>query len=79
MARLTELPAFTRPEGDELIKFRERVGRLEKNDAGRCALVVFPEKDICDKVKEGDRIEIIGNVVFIREPYGLVVKKSELL
>ena len=30
-------------------------------------------------VKEGDRAEIIGNIVFIREPYGLVVKRCELL
>ena len=30
-------------------------------------------------VKTGDRAEIIGNVVFIREPYGLVVKRCELL
>ena len=46
----------------------------------RCyALVVFPTKDIYDQVQEGSRVEIIGNVVFIREPYGLVVKKCELL
>ena len=46
----------------------------------RCyALVVFPDKDIYDRVKDGDAAEIIGNVVFIREPYGLVVKKCELL
>ncbi|MBD5460891.1 MAG: hypothetical protein HDR26_08145, partial [Lachnospiraceae bacterium] len=46
----------------------------------RCyELVVFPTKDIYDMVKEGDRAEIIGNVVFIREPYGLVVKRCELL
>ena len=46
----------------------------------RCyALVVFPTKDIYDMVKEGDRAEIIGNIVFIREPYGLVVKRCELL
>ena len=43
------------------------------------ALVVFPSKDIYDQVKEGGRAEIIGNVVFIREPFGLVVKKSELI
>ena len=34
---------------------------------------------LIEKVHEGDRAEIIGNVVFIREPYGLVVKKCELL
>ena len=46
----------------------------------RCyALVVFPTKDIYDMVKEGDRAEIIGNIVFIRELYGLVVKRCELL
>ena len=46
----------------------------------RCsALIVFPTKDIYDQVQEGSRVEIIGNVVFIREPYGLVVKKCELL
>lgn len=51
------------------------------DEAGsRCyALIVFPTKDIYDRVQEGDRVEIIGNVVFIREPYGLVVKKCELL
>ena len=51
------------------------------NEAGtRCyALIVFPTKDIYDLVQEGSRVEIIGNVVFIREPYGLVVKKCELL
>ena len=43
------------------------------------ALIVFPNKEIYEKVHEGDRAEIIGNVVFIREPYGLVVKKCELL
>ena len=48
--------------------------------SSRCyALIVFPSADIFDKVSEGDRAEIIGNVVFIREPYGLVVKKCELL
>ena len=46
----------------------------------RCyALIVFPAKDIYDRVQEGDQVEIIGNVVFIREPYGLVVKRCELL
>ena len=46
----------------------------------RCyALIVFPTAEIYEKVREGDRAEIIGNVVFIREPYGLVVKKCELL
>ena len=46
----------------------------------RCyALIVFPTKDIYDQVQEGSRVEIIGTVVFIREPYGLVVKKCELL
>ena len=51
------------------------------NEAGtRCyALVVFPTEDIYGQVQEGSRVEIIGNVVFIREPYGLVVKKCELL
>ena len=49
-------------------------------NGSRCyALIVFPNKDIYDKVSEGDRARIIGNVVFIREPYGLVVKKCELL
>ena len=46
----------------------------------RCyALVVFPTEEIFEQVREGQRAEIIGNVVFIREPYGLVVKKCELL
>ena len=46
----------------------------------RCyALIVFPAKDIYNRVQEGDQVEIIGNVVFIREPYGLVVKRCELL
>ena len=51
------------------------------DEAGtRCyALIVFPSKDIYEQVQEGSRVEIIGNVVFIREPYGLVVKKCELL
>ena len=46
----------------------------------RCyALIVFPTEDVYKQVREGSRVEIIGNVVFIREPYGLVVKKCELL
>ena len=46
----------------------------------RCyALIVFPTEDIYSQVQEGSRVEIIGNVVLIREPYGLVVKKCELL
>ena len=46
----------------------------------RCyALIVFPTEGIYGQVQEGSRVEIIGNVVFIREPYGLVVKKCELL
>ena len=46
----------------------------------RCyALIVFPAEDIYSQVQEGSRVEIIGNIVFIREPYGLVVKKCELL
>ena len=51
------------------------------DEAGtRCyALIVFPTEDIYGQVQEGSRVEIIGNVVFIREPYGLVVKKCELL
>ena len=51
------------------------------DEAGtRCyALIVFPTEDIYEQVQEGSRVEIIGNVVFIREPYGLVVKKCELL
>lgn len=49
-------------------------------DRSRCyALIVFPNTDIYDQVREGQMAEIIGNVVFIREPYGLVVKKCELL
>lgn len=55
---------------------------FEFTDEGhtRCyALIVFPTKDIYEQAKEGDRVEIIGNVVFINEPYGLVVKKCELL
>jgi len=140
MAKLKELPPYTRPEGAELRALRERVHRLETTDAarytgrepvdakalyeellsdydnafskyyekrirlcgviskigadefgapsfrfvdtdsGRCyALIVFPNTEIYEKVKEGERAEIIGNVVFIREPYGLVVKKCELL
>ena len=140
MSKLTELPAFGKPEGEELEALRERVKRLETTDAerytgeepvdaievyqellddydhayakyyekrikisgivtkledddfnapsfqftddkqSRCyALVVFKEKDIYEKLHEGDYAEIIGNVVFIREPYGLVVKKCELL
>ena len=68
------------------------VSKIEKDEFGapsfqftdegktRCyALIVFPTAEIYEKVREGDRAEIIGNVVFIREPYGLVVKKSELL
>ena len=51
------------------------------DEAGtRCyALIVFPTEDVYKQVQEGSRVEIIGNVVFIREPYGLVVKKCELL
>ncbi len=49
-------------------------------DGSRCyALIVFPNTDIYEQVREGQMAEIIGNVVFIREPYGLVVKKCELL
>ena len=45
----------------------------------RCyGLIVFPNEDIYTQVKEGERVEIIGNIIFIREPYGLVVKKCEL-
>ena len=140
MAKLTELPRYVRPDGEDLQKLRERVHRLETTDAerfkgeepvsavdlynellddyenaypkyyekriklcgivsklendefgapsfqftdenkSRCyALIVFPNADIYEKVSEGDRAQIIGNVVFIREPYGLVVKKCELL
>ena len=50
------------------------------NSGSRCyALVVFPDETIYQQVKEGDQAEIIGNVVFIREPYGLVVKNSRLI
>lgn len=55
---------------------------FEMTDAehSRCyALIVFPNTDIYDQVSEGQTAEIIGNVVFICEPYGLVVKRSELL
>lgn len=49
-------------------------------DGSRCyALIVFPSTDIYDQVREGQMAEIIGNVVFVFEPYGLVVKKCELL
>lgn len=49
-------------------------------DGSRCyALIVFPTTDIYEQVREGQMAEIIGNVVFIFEPYGLVVKKCELL
>ena len=51
------------------------------DEAGtRCyTLIVFPTEDIYGQVQESSWVEIIGNVVFIREPYGLVVKKCELL
>lgn len=55
---------------------------FEMTDAegSRCyALIVFPNTDIYEQVREGQTAEIIGNVVFIFEPYGLVVKKCELL
>lgn len=140
--KLTKLPEQGRSKatGDELAKLRERVHRLETNDAERfvgeepvdavalyrglledyenerpkyyekririCGivskigpdefgapsfeftdaentrcyeLIVSQTKEIYEKVKEGDMAEIIGNVVFIREPYGLVVKKCVLL
>lgn len=49
-------------------------------DGSRCyALIVFPTTDIYEQVREGQVAEIIGNVVFIYEPYVLVVKKCELL
>lgn len=77
---------------EKRIRLRGTVSHLEPDEfgapsfmftggeAGRCyALVVFPTKAVYDQVKEGDRAEIIGNVVFIREPYGLVVKRCELL
>ena len=47
---------------------------------GRCyALVVFPSEDIYDKVRIGSSVEVLGNILNIREPYGIVVKKSVLL
>lgn len=55
---------------------------FEMTDAegSRCyALIVFPNTDIYEQVREGQMAEIIGNIVFIFEPYGLVVKKCELL
>lgn len=55
---------------------------FEMTDAegSRCyALIVFPNTDIYELVREGQMAEIIGNVVFIFEPYDLVVKKCELL
>ena len=140
MPKLTALPPYESPKGEALEKTRERVHRLENNDAERfqgtepvdvialyhellenyetaypryyekrirlkgivskigpdefgapsfqftdetgtrCyALSVFPTEGIYGQVQEGSRVEIIGNVVFIREPYGLVVKKCELL
>lgn len=48
--------------------------------SSRCyALIVFPTRDIFEQVRDGDWAEIIGNVVFTREDYGMVVKKCELL
>lgn len=140
MARLKELPAYHRPEGEELEKLRKRVRWMETNDAeryvtaeplsakavyeelledyenarakyyekritltgivsklgpdefdapsfeftdetgARCyALIVFPGKDIYEKVQNGDIATVEGNVVFIMEPYGMVVKRCELL
>ena len=73
-------------------KLAGRITKLENNEfnapsfqftdgnKSRCyALIVFKEEEIYEKLHEGDYVEIIGNIVFIREPYGLVVKKCELL
>ena len=77
---------------EKRIKLSGIVSKIEDDEYGapsfqftdekgtRCyALIVFPSRDIYQKVHEGDRAEIIGNVAVIREPYGLVVKKCELL
>lgn len=53
---------------------------MTDSEGSRCyALIVFPNTDIYEQVREGQTAEIIGNVVFIFEPYGLVVKKCELI
>lgn len=77
---------------EKRIKLRGRVSKVgadafgapsfEMTDAegSRCyALIVFPNTDIYEQVHEGQMAEIVGNVVSIFEPYGLVVKKCELL
>ena len=51
---------------------------VDEKDTQCFALIVVSEEDM-GKVSEGDRAEIIGNIVLIREPYSLVVKKCELL
>ena len=55
---------------------------LELSDSvdGRCyGLTVFFTDDIYDKVKVGDKVTILGNILNIREPYGTTIKKCELL
>ena len=58
------------------------VPSLELSDTaeGRCyALTVFFDEKIYDEVKVGDRVTILGNILNIREPYGCVIKKCELI
>ena len=57
------------------------VPSLELSDRadGRCyGLIVFPSEEIYDTVRVGDTVNILGNILNIREPYGIVVKKSVL-
>ena len=57
------------------------VPSLELSDRadGRCyGLIVFPSDEIYDKVRIGDTVSVLGNLLNIREPYGIVVKKCVL-
>ena len=58
------------------------VPSLELSDSsdGRCyGLIVFFTDEIYEKVKVGDTVTVLGNLLSVREPYGPVVKKCELM
>lgn len=53
---------------------------LSDSSCGRClALFVFENDDFYSKVKVGSKVVCRGNFLLAREPYGAVLKKSELV
>lgn len=53
---------------------------LSDHADGRCyALYIFENDDFYSKVKVGDTVVCRGNFLRAREPFGAVLKKSELL